>query len=72
MEIAKLKRQQGAPILDRERERAVVNRACAANTGPLQRGAVARIFRALMRESRMIQLKAAKHSTASGSERLRS
>jgi chorismate mutase len=60
IEIAMLKRQQGLPILDRDRERTVVNRACAANSGPMGRSAVARIFRALMRESRLIQLKAGK------------
>jgi chorismate mutase-like protein len=55
IEIAKLKQQEGVPILDMDRERTVVSRACAANTGPLERRTVARIFRMLMRESRLIQ-----------------
>jgi chorismate mutase-like protein len=58
IEIAKLKERNGAPILDPEREREVVGRACAANRGPLRREAVARIFRTLMRESRAAQSKA--------------
>ncbi len=60
MEIGRMKDREGAPIMDRERERAVVSRACAANHGPLPRRAVARIFRTLMRESRILQAWAAK------------
>jgi chorismate mutase-like protein len=57
IEIAGLKEREGSPIVDQEREREVVSRACAANEGPLQRRAVARIFRTLMRESRGLQLR---------------
>lgn len=60
VEIARLKEREGAPIVDRERERTVVGRACAANGGPLPRRAVARIFRTIMRESRILQARAAK------------
>ena len=60
VEIARLKEREGAPIMDRGRERAVVSRACAANRGPLPRRAVARIFRTLMRESRILQAWAVK------------
>jgi chorismate mutase len=58
IEIVRLKERHGAPVLDRERERAVVGRACSANGGPLPRRAVARLFRTLIRESRIIQLSA--------------
>jgi len=58
IEIAKLKERDGVPILDRERERAVVGRACAANGGPMHRRTVSRIFRTVMRESRIMQIRA--------------
>jgi chorismate mutase-like protein len=55
VEIARLKAMGGVPVLDPERERAVIGRACGANAGPLGRQAVERIFRAVMRESRLLQ-----------------
>lgn len=60
VEIARLKRRDGVPVLDRERERAVVGRACAANAGPMHRRAVTRIFRTLMRESRILQIQSSR------------
>lgn len=60
IEIAQLKKAEGVPILDRERERAVVGRACSRNGGPMHRRAVARVFQALMRESRILQIRSVK------------
>jgi chorismate mutase-like protein len=60
IEIAKLKEAEGSPLVDRDRERTVVNRACTANAGPLQRQSVARIFHTLIRESRLAQSRAMK------------
>jgi len=60
IEIAKLKERHGHPMVDRARERAVIGRACAANEGPLHRQAIARIFRTLIRESRIAQVRAVK------------
>ena len=60
IEVARLKEQEGSPLLDRERERTVVSRACAANSGPLHRQSVARIFQTLIRESRLVQSRAVK------------
>lgn len=65
VEIAKRKRDEGAPILDRERELAVVQRACAASEGPLPRPSIRRIFKALMRESRLLQLRTWRRADAS-------
>ena len=66
MEIARLKEQTGVPILDRDRERAVVRRACVANDGPLHRRSVVRLFQSLIRESRIIQLRAVKQPSQRG------
>jgi chorismate mutase-like protein len=63
IEVARLKEQEGSPLLDRERERTVVSRACAANGGPLHRQSVARIFQTLIRESRLVQSRAVKQPT---------
>jgi chorismate mutase len=68
IEIARLKARDGAPILDREREHAVVGRACAANDGPMHRRAVTRIFRTLMRESRIMQIRAVRGAVGNRAE----
>lgn len=51
VEIGELKRRAGLPVFDASREREVLSRPRAAE-GPLGRGAVARIFRRIVRESR--------------------
>ncbi len=53
--VGESKRAAGLAVADREREREVIVRACRANTGPLDDGAVARLFRAVIRESRRLQ-----------------
>jgi chorismate mutase-like protein len=54
-EIAALKRANGAALCDPQRERQVVERAQQSNRGPLDGQAVARIFRAVIEESRQLE-----------------
>ncbi|MDT7780050.1 MAG: chorismate mutase [Acidobacteriota bacterium] len=54
-QIGALKRHAGLPLYDAGRERDVLARACRDNRGPLDEGAVARIFRRVIRESRRVE-----------------
>jgi chorismate mutase/prephenate dehydratase len=56
-ELLGLKRAAGAPICDPERELQIVQRAQHFNSGPLDQEAVARIFRAIIQESRLLEEK---------------
>ena len=56
--VGESKRVAGLSVCDREREREVIRRACRDNPGPLDDGAVARLFRAVIRESRRLQTEA--------------
>lgn len=60
IEIARLKPRDGVPHVDRQRERTVINRACAANAGPMHRRSVTRVFRVVIRESRIAQARSVK------------
>ena len=53
--IAELKLAAGLPLCDPARERAVLASACQVNAGPLDERAVAKIFRRIIRESRVVQ-----------------
>jgi chorismate mutase len=53
--VGESKRVAGLSVCDRGREREVVERARAANRGPLDDEAVERLFRAVIRESRRLQ-----------------
>jgi len=64
MSVGESKRVAGLGVADREREREVVARACRDNAGPLDEEAVARIFRAVIRESRRLQTAARTTGTA--------
>ena len=61
--VGESKRVAGLSVCDREREREVVARARRANTGPLDDGAVERLFRAVIRESRRLQSAARSSAT---------
>lgn len=58
VEIGELKRRAGLPLCDPARENEVLRRSCAAVAGPLGSGAVARIFRRIVRESRRAEERA--------------
>ena len=53
--VGETKRIEGLSVLNRGREREVVERARRANRGPLDDDAVERLFRAVIRESRRLQ-----------------
>ncbi|HEX8117006.1 MAG TPA: chorismate mutase [Pyrinomonadaceae bacterium] len=53
--VGESKRVAGLSVLNRGREREVIERARRANRGPLDGEAVERLFRAVIRESRRLQ-----------------
>lgn len=53
--VGESKRVAGLSVLNRGREREVIERARANNRGPLDGEAVERLFRAVIRESRRLQ-----------------
>ena len=53
--VGESKREAGLSVLNRGREREVIDRARRDNRGPLDDEAVARLFRAVIRESRRLQ-----------------
>ena len=53
--VGESKRVAGLSVCDRGREREVIDRARANNRGPLDDGAIERLFRAVIRESRRLQ-----------------
>jgi chorismate mutase/prephenate dehydratase len=55
IEIGKLKHQMSLDILSREREDEVIARALQHNQGPLDEGAIRRLFAAIFEESRRLQ-----------------
>ena len=57
--VGESKRVAGLSVCDRAREREVIGRARRENLGPLDGEAVARLFRAVIRESRRLQTRAA-------------
>ena len=63
--VGESKRRAGLSVCNRVRERAVIERARRDNTGPLDTDAVARLFRAVIRESRRLQTQTAEESAAS-------
>jgi chorismate mutase len=62
--VGESKRRAGLLVCDREREREVIGRARRDNPGPLDADAVARLFRAVIRESRRLQTQAAETTAA--------
>ena len=69
--VGETKRVAGLSVCDRGREREVVERACRANAGPLDDGAVARLFRRIIRESRRAEERALEQSAARAEGTLR-
>ena len=53
--IGGLKQKAGLPLNDLERERRVVERLQANNTGPLDDDAVRKLFQCIIRESRRVE-----------------
>ena len=59
LRVGESKRVAGLSVCDRGREREVIERAQRANREPLDDGAVERLFRAVIRESRRLQTQVA-------------
>ncbi len=57
VEIGKIKRENGIPILELNREKEVLRHTLEANRGPLENAAISRLFEAIFRESRKLQQK---------------
>jgi chorismate mutase len=55
LELAPLKRQQGIPVFEPDRERRVHDNIESANKGPLSTESLTRIYEAVMREMRELQ-----------------
>ena len=54
-ELGKVKREGGVEIVDNQREQQVLAKMCAQNPGPLDQGAVMRIFESIIAEARRVQ-----------------
>ena len=54
-ELAKVKRETGMEIVDREREQQVLAQVQKNNSGPLDHEAVARIWESIIQEARRVQ-----------------
>jgi chorismate mutase/prephenate dehydratase len=56
--IGILKAKAGLPIVDLEREEAILRSACASNKGVLENDSIMRIFKRIIQESRHVQVEA--------------
>ena len=65
-EISTLKMSAGLPIVDEGREDEVLRRLASANPGLIDDVAVARIWRAILEESRRMQAKVRAESVTNG------
>lgn len=63
LKVGESKREAGVSLCDHTRERAVIERMCAENPGPLDDRAVVELYRAIIHESRRIQSRADKIET---------
>jgi len=63
VEIGRLKRALGLPLYSPEREGALLARLLRENTGPLDRGAVQRLFERIIDESRRLERVAGEPAT---------
>ena len=65
-EIGEIKLRAGIPIFDWQREAEIITRAARNNPGGLSNAALARIYRAILRESRQIQKELAATTDTNG------
>ena len=63
VEIGRIKRALGLPLYSPEREGALLERVIRENTGPLDRGAVQRLFERIIDESRRLERVAGEPAT---------
>ena len=55
LQIGRVKKQNGLPVFDEKRERAVLGRLVRGNGGPLPAASVRAIFREILRRNRGLQ-----------------
>ena len=55
VEIGRIKRRLGLPVYSPEREKAILERVMRENPGPLDAGAVQRVFERIIDESRRLE-----------------
>jgi chorismate mutase-like protein len=55
VEIGQLKRQDGTPLYQPDREREVLDAAERANSGPLSEAAIRRLFERILDEARSVE-----------------
>jgi len=67
LKVGESKKASGLDVCDHTRERAVIERMCSINPGPLDERAIVELFRAVIHESRRIQTLAARASETSQS-----
>ena|SRR5687768_9106462 len=70
VKVGESKRAAGLSLSDKVREREVIESACRENRGPLDERAVARLFRCIIRESRLVESMAIEESSAQQQEKL--
>jgi len=69
VEIGRLKRQIGMPVYQPEREKWILERAERNNPGPLDSGAVRRVFERVIDESRRLERLAGEVPETDGTDR---
>ena len=62
LRIGELKKREGRPIFDGQREAEVLGRLKRANEGPLPAGSVQEIFRAVLQHSRRLEMSVKKRT----------
>ncbi len=62
LRIGELKKRQGRPVFDGQREAEVLRRLKSANGGPLPAEAIKQIFHAVLRQSRRLEISAKKRT----------
>ncbi|AJE03061.1 chorismate mutase [Geobacter pickeringii] len=55
LEIGKIKKERGLPVYDPTREKAIFERMKGENPGPLEDGAIVRLFERVIDESRRLE-----------------
>ena len=55
LQIGEIKKEQDLPVYDPEREKRIFARMQAANPGPLDNGAIVRLFERVIDESRRLE-----------------
>jgi len=55
LQIGEIKKEKGLPVYDPAREKRIFERMRAANPGPLENGAIVRLFERVIDESRRLE-----------------